>query len=488
MTSPLRPASLLFLLSVSLSTVPALADEGMWTLDRFPSDRVGAKYAFTPTPEWLEHVRLSSARLADGCSGSFVSGDGLVMTNHHCAHSCIEQISTAKRDYVASGFYAATAEQEVRCPEIEINQLVGIDDVTAEVEKATAGTEGDAYVAARKAVIARLEKACARGDDLRCDVVSLYHGGKYHLYTYRRYQDVRLVFAPEFAIAFFGGDPDNFEFPRYDLDVAFLRVWRNGRPARMDHWFQWSPSGVKEGELTFVSGHPGSTSRLRAVAELEFERDFELIESLLYRTELRGMLTEFQKRGAEQRRTSSAQLFYVENSIKARHGMLRALLDPELLRRKAADERDLRARLAADPSLRDRYAGAWEEIARAVAAQRIQAERYWYLEDGWGFRSDLFTHARRLVRLADEALVPNEKRLEEYGEARLPELRQQIGSEAPIHADVEIATLSFSLGKLRAELGPDDPFVRRVLGLESPEEVATKLVRGTRLGRADVRR
>src|SRR6059058_3986075 len=242
----------------------ARADEGMWTFDNFPSRKVAAKYHFSPDAAWLDEARLASARItgSTGCSASFVSPEGLVMTNHHCAHSCIEQLSTKEKDFVKEGFYAATLDQEVKCPEIELNQLTGISDVTERMHSATQGLEGQRFAEAQRAEMAKIEKECAGGDEkVRCDVVTLYHGGIYDLYKYKRFQDVRLVFAPEFAMASFGGDPDNFNFPRYDLDVSFIRAYENDRPARTEHHFKWSPAGAKEGELTFVSGHPGGTDR-----------------------------------------------------------------------------------------------------------------------------------------------------------------------------------------------------------------------------------
>src|SRR5438132_2273037 len=282
----------------------ARADEGMWTYDNFPSKKVAAKYGFSPDAAWLEEARLASVRLAGGCSGGFVSPDGLVMTNHHCAHSCIEQLSTKERDFVAQGFYAPQLENEVKCPEIELNQLVQITDVTAQVHGATKGLKpGKEFNDKRKAAIAGIEKECAAGNDrLRCDVVELYHGGQYSLYKYKRFQDVRLVFAPEFEIAFFGGDPDNFNFPRYDLDVGFIRAWEDGKPARTDHFFKWSTSGAKEGELTFVSGSPGRTDRALTVRQLQDERDVVLPGRLVEYAQYRGALTVFTQESPEHNR------------------------------------------------------------------------------------------------------------------------------------------------------------------------------------------
>ena len=261
---------------VAGGSLAAHADEGMWLLNQFPSATTAKRYGFTPDMPWLMHVGAASARLAGGCSGSFVSPNGLVMTNHHCAHKCIAQLSTAKQDYVQTGFLAKTLADEVKCPEIEVNQLAGISDVSKEMKAALAGLEGKAYNDALKAKTAEFEKACSHSDRDRCEVVTLYHGGLYHLYKYRRFQDVRLVFAPEFAAAFFGGDPDNFNFPRYDLDVSFLRVYEDGKPLAQNPYFPWSKAGAADGELTFVTGHPGGTDRELTVAELAYDRDVAL--------------------------------------------------------------------------------------------------------------------------------------------------------------------------------------------------------------------
>ena len=459
----------------------AHADEGMWLLNQFPAQAVQAKYGFSPTQAWLDKVQLSSARLAGGCSASFVSAQGLVMTNHHCAHSCIEQLSTADKDHVKNGFQAARGEDEIRCPEMEVNQLTGIRDVTDELNAATRGLDGKAFNDALKAGMTRLEKACATADDVRCDVVSLFQGGRYHLYTYRRFQDVRLVFAPEFAMAFFGGDPDNFMFPRYDLDLTFLRVYRDGKPVRMENFFPWSPAGVREGELTFVSGHPGRTSRNLTVAELEGLRDYGLPERLFRLSELRGMLTEFQKRGPEQARTSNSMLFSVENGLKALKGRREALVDADFFATKVTAEKALRAKVAADPALQDPYGKAWDEVARAVAAGRNLRKPFSMLEGAQGFMSDSFSLARMLVRASAELPLPNEKRLREFTDAQLPQLKQQLFSTAPIHDEFEVALLTFSLTKLREVLGPDAQVVRQVLGLDSPAAVAARLVAGSTL-------
>lgn len=488
--------SALLALATLAAPAGATADEGMWTFDNFPSKKVKEKYGFEPTQAWLDDVRLSSARLANGCSASFVSPNGLVMTNHHCAHSCIEQLSTAKVDYVKNGFYAETLEQEKRCPALEVNQLVSITDVTKRLGEKTKGLSGKAYGDALKAEMSRIEKECATSEDVRCDVVTLYNGGRYDLYKYRRFQDVRLVFAPELAIAFFGGDPDNFNFPRYNLDLSFLRVYgKDGKPAKMENWFAWSPAGVKEGDLTFTSGNPGRTSRLLTVSELAFERDVALPQRLLYLAELRGILTEFSKLGPEQKRTAQTDLFYIENSFKALKGMNEALRDPKLFSTKVEDEKKLRAWVDKDSKRKKEYAGAWADMSDAQDRLR-QIYDQWLYEEGqgrglgetWGFQSGLFGFAKTIVRGAEETKKPNEQRLREFNDANLPALQAQLFSEAPIYDDLEITTLTFSLTKLREELGADDPFVKKVLGNDSPETLARKLVKGSKLKDLNFRR
>ncbi|GEJ55903.1 S46 family peptidase [Anaeromyxobacter diazotrophicus] len=475
-------------LSLAAGLGAARADEGMWTFNNFPSQKVEQQYGFRPTPAWLDQVRLASARLAQGCSASFVSSQGLVLTNHHCAHVCIEQLSTGQRDYVKSGFYARTQAEEPKCPALEVNQLVEITDVTARLNAATAGKEGAAYGEAQRAEMARVEKECQTSDRLRCEVVTLYQGGVYDLYKYKRYQDVRLAFAPEFAIAFFGGDPDNFMFPRYDLDVAFLRVYEDGQPARMEHFFRWSERGAKEGDLTFVSGNPGGTSRQLTVAQLEYARDVGLPDALLRLAELRGRLAEYRHRGAEQARHSNADLFYVENSYKALRGRLEALQDKTFFASKVAAEGKLRADLAKDPARAQRYLPAFDAIARAQADLKQLRRPLNQLERGLAFSGDLFRLARQLVRGAEERPKPNGQRLREFRDSALPAVTQALFSPAPIYPEFEKFQLAFSLEKLREALGADDPAVKKVLGQASPEELAERLVNGTKLADVGYRR
>ncbi|MBL8176649.1 MAG: S46 family peptidase [Bryobacterales bacterium] len=457
------------------------AEEGMWTFNNFPSAVVGKKYGFAPTQQWLDRVRLSSVRLAEGCSASFVSPSGLLMTNHHCAATCIAQLSTNEKDYMKLGFAAQSPAGEVRCPRQEANVLVAIADVTARMDQATKGLQDKAANEARKAETARLEKECASSESVRCEVVPLYGGGIYNLYKYQRYQDVRLVFAPEFSIAFFGGDPDNFMFPRYNLDATFLRVFDNGQPLQTPQHFKWSKAGAKEGELTFISGHPGATNRQHTIAMLETERDFTNLHRLAYLSEYRGMLTQFQTKGPEQDRIAQDDLNGVENSLKVYKGRQHAMVDKNFFGQKIAAEREFQKRVQADAKLRTQYGKAWDDIAAVQTKFRALYYPYLYLERNYGFRSQLFQHALRLLRMADEFEKPNEKRLEEYADARKPSLRQAVLSPAPIYPELEIEQLTFSLTKMRELLGPDDPTVRALFGKRSPREIATGAVKNTRL-------
>ena len=471
---------------LALAPLLARADEGMWTFDAFPSEKLERAYGLAPTPAWLDHLRLSSARLAFGCSGSFVSEQGLVMTNHHCAHGCVEQLSTSGKDLVKDGFLAASTKEEQKCPDLEVDQLTAVSNVTARVRGATKGLDGEAYQRALRGEMARIEKECQTSDALRCDVVSLYHGGLYHLYTYRRFQDVRLVFVPELAIAFFGGDPDNFMFPRYDLDVAFLRVYEAGKPARMKDWFRWSAGGAQEGELTFVTGHPGGTERALTVAQLKYQRDVYLPDRLMRLAELRGLVTGFQLLGEEQRRISTEYLFDVENSYKALRGRVEALQDERFFQSKVAAEEALKADLAKDPERAARVLPAFGAIEKAELRLREARKELTALEHG--LDGELFSIARTLLRAAEERTQPNEVRLREYRESNLPVLSQKVLSDAPIHPGFEQLLLDHALSKMRETLGPDHPTVKKVLGKASPAEVAARAVGGTKLRDVALRR
>lgn len=476
-----------------LAGAPAHADEGMWTFNDFPSQAVAEKYGFAPDAAWLDHVRLSTLRLENGCSASFVSANGLVMTNHHCANDCLANLSDRQHDYVARGYSARTAKDERRCPDLAASRLDAIEDVTARIHAATKGLEGEAFGAALRAETAQIEGACAKDAKTWCQVVTLYNGGRYDLYTYRRFEDVRLVFAPEIAIASFGGDPDNFEYPRYDLDVTFLRVYEDGKPYHPKDHLAWSPAGSKPGELVFTSGNPGSTSRLLTTSELAYERDWRLPRDLVYLAEWRGRLHEFGHRSDEAKRIAASLLDGVENGLKARRGMRDALADRAAFEKKQAAERALREKVQADPKLAAAYGDAWDRIDEAVAKEKRLEVRYDYIEGSpWrgptGIRSELFRYARHLVRAAAERQKPDGERLPEYTKARLPGLEQNLFAKVPVYRSLEILNLTFSLEKLREALGPDDPFVKEVLAKESPAALAFRLVKDSRLENAALRK
>jgi len=486
----LRQPAFILSLFASLLLSSAKADEGMWTVDKFPSAEVEKLYGFKPNQQWLDHARLSAVRLAQGCSAGFVSARGLVQTNHHCAEHCIEELSSSGKNLVAAGFYAKEERDEVECPALEIDQLIEIADVTARVHQALEGKEGPAFAEAKRAIKATIANGCAGGNPaFRCDVVELYNGGIYDLYKYRRYQDVRLVFAPEQAIAFFGGDPDNFEFPRYDLDVSYVRVYESGKPLDTSaNYFRYAKEDAKPGDLTFTIGHPGSTKRLNTVAELEYDRDVSLPPTLFRLSELRGELTVFSTKSPEEARIAASRLFGVENSLKARKGQFEALVDPALILAKAESENVLQAKVKADPALEAEAGAAWDTIRVLLQRLRPKSLRFNYLEGRGGFDSRLFGHALTLVRYPEEKSKPDTKRLPEYLEANFPALKQALLADAPIYPELEKLTLTFSLTKLREALGPDDAFVRKVLGKKSPAQLAAELIDGTKLRDANFRR
>ncbi|MHB8720302.1 MAG: S46 family peptidase [Steroidobacteraceae bacterium] len=475
------------LLMAAGMAAPALADEGMWTYDNFPTAKMRAAYGWAPDAAWLEHARLGSIRLTLGCSASLVSPDGLVMTNHHCARQCVSDLADAQHDYIANGFYAASRADEKKCPAMEANQLVDISDVTQQVEAATAGKSERAFHEAERAIKARIESGCGSAADVRCQVVTLYAGGVYDLYKYKRYQDVRVVFAPEEDAAFFGGDPDNFTFPRFDLDAAFVRIYDNGKPLHTDTYFRFAGRGVKQGDIAFASGNPGSTEREDTLAQLEFLRDEAQPFVLNLYSELRGILTEFATKGAEQERTSKTRLFSIENSLKAYKGRQLALVQGSIIADKARIEADFRKRVAADPNLAASFGGAWAAVAAAVAHNRGIYVRNAMLERLPSRLSDLMDRAVALNRYAAEVRKPDGERLEEYSDANFPALRQQIISPSPIHADLEKTMLTWWLTKVREYLGTTDHEVRALLGKQSPEETANALVDGTKLGETALR-
>ncbi|HWE27654.1 MAG TPA: S46 family peptidase, partial [Polyangia bacterium] len=473
---PMR--TLLLALVVSLALAPsARGDEGMWTYNNFPKQAVKKKYKLDVTDQWLEHVRLSSVRFNNGGSGSFVSPTGLVMTNHHVGADCIHKLGRSDKDLIKTGFYAKTHDEEIKCPDLELNVLVDISDVTKDVQSvAKPGMDDAAVNKAQKEKMSALEKDCADRTHNRCDVVTLYHGGVYNLYTYKKYTDVRLVFAPEFQIAFFGGDPDNFEFPRYDLDVAYFRVYDNGSALSPEHYLKWSPSGARDGELVFVSGNPGGTSRLDTVAELKFTRDIAQPFSLKRLGISRAVLEEYSKRGPEQARQAETRLFGIMNSLKAINGREAGLKDPKVMSKKESDEVSLRAKLVSDPQ----YAKIWDNISATEAKFATMFVRYSQTERN-SLGTQLFGIAGDLVRLVAEKDKPNGQRLREYRESALPSLELRLFSPAPIYPAMEEAQMVAALDWMQKDLGANDPYVQKVLAGKTPAARAHELITGTKL-------
>ena len=462
-------------------TAPALADEGMWTYDNFPAAKMRAKFGWAPDAAWLNRARLASIRLVQGCSASLVSSQGLVMTNHHCVRACLNDLADAQHDYLVDGFYARSLVQEKRCPVLEANQLAQITDVTRQVQSATAGKSDRAFHEAERAAKARIERACGRSADLRCQVVALYNGAVYDLYKYKRYQDLRVVFAPEESIAFFGGDPDNFTFPRYDLDVAFVRIYDHVKPLRTETYLKFARNGVKQGDIALASGNPGGTERADTRAELEFQRDVAQPFALKLLSELQGVLTEFATQGTEQARISKTLRFSTENLLKTYQGRQLALVQGTLIADKGRYEDELRERIAAVPELAAADGRAWAAISTALAHARELFARLEMLEHFPQRLSPLLSQAMALTRYAAEAGKPDGQRLEEYTEANFPTLKQKIISAAPIHAELERTMLTWWLQKVRAELGTDDADVKKLMAMRSPEEIADTIVGGTKL-------
>jgi hypothetical protein len=467
-------------MTIPIST--ARADEGMWLFNNPPRKILKEKYNFDPSDKWLEHVQKSSVRFNSGGSGSFVSADGLVMTNHHVGLDTLQKISSDKKDYVKEGFHAKTHEEEIKAVDLELNVLMEIVDVTDQVKAAVKpDMPPDKAFEARRAIIAKIEAESEAKTGLRSNVITLYQGGQYHLYRFKRYTDVRLVFAPEQQIAFYGGDPDNFAYPRYDLDICLFRVYENNKPLRPEHYLRWSKAGAAKDELVFVSGHPGNTDRLNTVAELEYLRDvgYPWILERLHRLEV--MLSVYSGNGDEYERKAKDLLFSVANSRKAREGGLAGLLDPALMKKKMADEKALRAAVASDPKLKD-LAGPWDTIANVQPIRAKNIRRYTMLEGGSGFFTTYFGYARTLVRAAEEFAKPNEQRLSEFNESNKKPLEFKLFAKPPIYPDFEIVKLADSLTFLCEQLGYDTPLVKQVLAGKSPRERAAELVNGTKLG------
>jgi len=481
-------ALLLSVFSLQALQFSALADEGMWTFNNVPRADIKKKYGFEITDEWLKKVQLASVRFNNGGSGSFVSPNGLVLTNYHIVEDIVNEVSTPQKDLAKEGFLAKTKADEIKAPDLELNVLVSIEDVTTRVAGAVKPGMSDAEAfAARRAEIANIEAESTKATGLRSDVVALYQGGQYNLYRYKKYTDVRLVFVPEFQAAFFGGDPDNFNFPRFNIDMALVRVYENGEPVHPQNYFRWSTSGVKEGDLVFVIGNPGSTSRLDTVAHLEQLRDtsIPIILRLLERRE--AMLKKYMALGEEQTRQAQNELNSVQNSLKVYRGQLQGLKDQTLMTRKMKEEEALRKSIAANPERQKMYGDAWDAIAKAHHNLPSYVRERRIFDQAGGFNSTLFGFARALVRMATESEKPNDQRLPEYTDARRASLENSLYSPAPIHLDLEKLQLADSLGFM-VELLPNHPLVKQVMEGKTPEARAAELIDGTKLASVDYRK
>jgi len=474
-------ATTAFVTVLSLPLAAARADEGMWTFDAFPAAKMRAEYGWAPDQAWLDKVRAAAVRLTGGCSASFVSDTGLILTNHHCVASCAEQNSTAENNILDHGFTATARERELKCAGQQAEVVTSIKDVTTQVKAAIGTATGEAAVKARDTAIAQIESAgCTDTAKTRCQVVSLYGGGQYKLYTYRKYSDVRLVWVPEAQAAQFGGDPDNFNFPRYSLDASFLRAYEDGKPVATPQHLAWSPRAPVDGEATFVVGNPGSTQRLFTGSQLAFQRELALPITVATYSELRGRLIAAMESSPEKAREGHQELESIENSLKVYIGRVKALNDPAFTGKLAAAEAELRAKSAGNPAI----GNPWADVDKAMNAYRdFYVARRFSLPQG-----DLFGYALTLVRAAAERGKPNTDRLPGYTDSALPLVQKRLLDEQPIYPWLDELVMEWSLSKAREYLGADDPQTRLLLGKESPEGLATRLVNGTKLADPAVRK
>jgi hypothetical protein len=476
--------NLLAIFLLGILTMPAYSDEGMWLLNDPPRDRLKEKYNFDLTHAWLEHARLASVRFNNGGSGSFVSPNGLLITNHHIAADALQKLSAPERDLLRDGFHATTQADELKCADLELNVLQSIEDVTARVNAAVKPEmkPADAF-AARRSAMSAIEKESLEKTGLRSDVVTLYQGGAYHLYCYKKYTDVRLVFAPEAKIANFGGDVDNFEFPRFCLDISFFRAYENGKPARVKHWFTISAQGAKDGDLVFVTGHPGTTNRLETLDKLVHRRDVTLPYTLARLRAMEAALTQYSERAPENRRQTTTDLHRVANSRKAFSGQYQGLLNPQILLAKRMEEYTLIGPVTKTPgseAQRAAYDGAVRRIADAEREFATFEKPYDLIELRNAFPSVLFTIARHIVRLTVEVEKENGKRLREYRESNLESLKFELFSPAPLYPDLERTKLLTGITFLAEQMGGGHPLVNKILEEKSPgkrvdELLATKL-------------
>ncbi|HJZ79623.1 MAG TPA: S46 family peptidase, partial [Pyrinomonadaceae bacterium] len=475
-------ALIVALFSVQTLQFTARADEGMWPFNNIPRAEIKKKYGFEVTDEWLKKVQLASVRFNNGGSGSFVSPNGLVLTNYHIVEDIVNEVSTPEKDLAKGGFVARSSAQEIKAPSLELNVLMSIEEVTARVNGAAKdGMSAAEAFAARRKEITAIEAESTKATGLRSDVITLYQGGQYNLYRYQKYTDVRLVFVPEFQAAFFGGDPDNFNFPRFNIDMALVRVYENDQPVHPASYFKWSTTGAKEGDLAFVTGNPGSTSRLNTVAHLQELRDTSIpvILRLLERRE--AMLKKYMEGGEEQTRRAQNELNNIQNSLKVYRGRIAGLKDKALLDRKQSEEDALRKSIAADPNKQKMYGDAWDAIAKAHRDYPSYIKERRIFDQAGGFNTALFDIARTLVRMAAENEKPNAERLLEYTEARRASLELGLYSPAPIYEDFEKLKLADSLAFMIELLGADNALAKQIMNGRTPAARAAELIDGTKL-------
>ena len=484
MRSCFRISFLCALCCLSLITT-ASADEGMWTFDNPPNKLLEEHYGFTATPQWLEHVRLASVRLNDGGSGSFVSPHGLLLTNHHVALGQLQKNSTAEHDYVRDGFYAATQDQEIKSPDLEVNVLVSMENVTQRVQSALKDiSDPQKALAARKDVMAQITRESEQKTGLRSDIVTLYQGDEYWLYRYKKYTDVRIVFAPEQQIAYYGGDPDNFTYPRYDLDMAIFRVYENGKPVDTTNYLKWNAKGAANGELVFVSGHPGTTSRLETMGQILEERDMRIPLIREWLKDRLSTMHHYADRGPEQAREAEALILSLENSAKAYQGIHQALLDKHVIAKKQAEEDAFRKLVASKPEWQAEADGAWDAIAGAEAKAAPMMKKLIFRR----LDSQLASLALNIVQYVVEIKKPDGERLAGFHDAQLDSLRYRLFSPAPIYPAMEQARLSGGVAESVRQLGAEDDFVKTVLGSGTPDALAVEVINGTKLADPKVRK
>ena len=479
------PSAMIAVLCTLLSQ-PAPADEGMWTFDNPPAKLLREKYGFTPTKEWLDHLRLASVRFNDGGSGSFVSPHGLALTNHHVAFGQLQKVSTPQKDYAKDGFFAKTQAEEMQCPDLELNLLESTEDVTARVQAAAKPGMKDAEaLKARQAEIAKIQRESLKATGLRSEVVPLYNGGEYSLYRYKKYTDIRLVFAPEQQIAFFGGDPDNFTYPRYDLDMALFRVYENGKPIETPNYLKWNAQGAADNELVFVSGNPGSTSRLDTLAEIKLRRDYLLPLRLKILNRTVDVLQKYSAKGTEQTRQAASLIFGLRNSFKALNGQYEGLRDKSLMATIEKREADFFAQVNSKPEWKQAYGSAWNEIAEASNKELARLKELTL----WNFRRlQMPRNALTLVQYVAEVKKPDGERLEGFHESELESLRFRLLSPAPVYSEMDKVLLTQRLHDILEELGPHDKFVAAVLNGQPLPQAVDALFATTKIGDAAFRK